>query len=164
MAWTLNSGKGEHTVWAEMRSGGTTVVSSDRIYLTVGSPVLGDLPDSLHFTYSMIEERLIPTAHRVELQNVGNEDTLTWMVAQEGDWYTVTPLSGTTPASLWIVPGTFDTDTVGVYTGAVTVVVSDPPNTEGSPQRIELTLQVIDRPFRYSYLPLVLRGYAPSQP
>ena len=164
MAWILNSGRGEHIVWAEMRSGGTTVVSSDGIYLTVGPPVLGDLPDSLHFAYSIVEERLIPTASHVELKNVGNEDALTWTVTQEGDWYTVTPLSGATPASLWIIPSTFSKDTVGVYTGAVTVMVSDPPDAEGSPQRIDLRLQVIDGPFRYGYLPLLLRSHVPFQP
>lgn len=57
--WTLDSGRGEHTVWAEMRSGSQTASSNDSIYLdvvdippgsvTVSGPVTGLVQDSHTF-------------------------------------------------------------------------------------------------------------------
>jgi uncharacterized protein YkwD len=157
MAWTLSSGRGEHVVSAEMRTGSQTATSSDTIYLDASPPVLGDLPDALQFTYSRASGQLLPASYRVMPENVGSDDALTWAVTVEGTWYQAAPPGGTTPESFWITPTDFSTDTVATYSGAVTVTVLDPPDTEGSPQRIELALRVVDTPFLSVYLPLVVR-------
>jgi uncharacterized protein YkwD len=162
MDWTLNSGRGEHTVWAEMRDGSRTASSSDTIYLLSSPPTLGGLPGTLRFSYNMASGQLRPPAWQVTPANVGDDAPLDWTVTTEGNWFQAAPLSGTTPGSFWITPDGFDTSTVATYSGAVTVTVVDPPETEGSPQRIEVTLQVIDAPFAV-YLPLAARNEAPGQ-
>jgi hypothetical protein len=162
--WTLSNGRGEHTAWAEMRSGGHTTVSSDTIYLT-SAPALGNLPETLSFTYSIPDGRLLPVAHRATPLNVGDDKPLTWGITTGGDWFTAAPLDGTTPASFWITPTTFGTETVATYTGAVTVTVVDPAGTENSPHRIDLTLQIVNTPLSTVHLPLIVHNYTlPSWP
>jgi subtilisin family serine protease/uncharacterized protein YkwD len=163
LSWTLNVGVGEHAVGAEMRSGGTTAASSDTIYLTK-SPALGNLPGAVHFTYSIPDQELLPAAHRITPLNVGNSELVTWTLSIGGDRFTAGPLDGVTPASFWITPTTFSTDTIAAYTGAVTVTVVDPAGTLGSPQRIDVTLQVTTTPLSRVYLALVARNYAPPLP
>ena len=119
-------------------------------------PALGNLPDVLHFMYSIPDEQLIPAAYQVTPLNVGNDDSLTWSLTRVGDWFTVAPTEGTTPTSFWITPTTFETGTVASHTGTVTVTVVSPTGVDGSPHRIDLTLQVFNAPFAYSYLPLIL--------
>jgi hypothetical protein len=158
--WTLAAGLGEHTVWAEMRAGDQMASSSDTIEV-VASPSLDGLPDAVRFTYSIPDGRLLPASSQVTPRNGGNDDLLTWSLNAVGEWFTVSPLSGATPDPFWIAPTTFDTGVVGTYAGAVTVTVTHVVGVEGSPHRIDLTLQVIDAPFHDLYLPLVSRGYAP---
>jgi hypothetical protein len=155
LSWMLNSGRGEHTVWAEMRDGSRTAASSDTIYLLSSPPILGGLPAALHLTYNMASGQLLPPAWQVTPANVGDDAVLDWVITTEGSWLQAAPSSGTTPGSLWITPVSFDSETAATYTGAVTVTVVNPPDTEGSPQRIEVTLQVIDAPFAV-YLPVTL--------
>jgi len=155
--WTLGGGVGEHTVWAEMRTGGDTTVSSDDIYLT-RAPALGNLPNTLSFLYSIPDQRLVPAVHQTTPLNVGDDDTLTWSLTHAGDWFIVAPTGGATPASFWITPTTFETGAVATHTGAVTVTVVTPAGTEGSPHQTNLTLQVVNTPLSYVYLPLILDG------
>ena len=49
------------------------------------------------------------------------------------------------------------TNTPGTYTGSITVTVTDPTETLGSPHRIDLTLRVINTPLYDVYLPLISR-------
>jgi hypothetical protein len=111
-------------------------------------PALGGLPDSVAFTYTMDDQSLQPAWATLTPANVGTADALTWAVSKSGSWFSMTPSSGTTPASFDIVPSTssFDTNTVGTYTGQVTVTVTDPSNTEGSPHQIDVTLHVVRLP------------------
>ncbi len=44
LTWTLSGASGEQTVWAEMRSGGQRVVSSDSIYFTGSAPTPSPTP------------------------------------------------------------------------------------------------------------------------
>jgi uncharacterized protein YkwD len=157
MDWTLQSVGGERTVHAEMRTGSESATSSDTIYLNAALPALGNLPDELLFAYSIADMALSPASHTATPLNVGNDEALTWTLSQEGTWFAVTPSGGTTPASFEITPTDFDTGTVGVYSGAVIVTVTDPPGTAGSPHRIDLTLRVVEGPFRYIFLPLIQR-------
>ena len=64
-------------------------------------------------------------------------------------------MSGSAGDSFQIAPAGFDRGTVGTYTGAVTVAVDALDGVPGSPQRIDLTLQVIDAPLEAVYLPLI---------
>ncbi len=74
-----------------------------------------------------------------------------------GTWFIASPSSGTSPQSFQITPGGFATGTPVTYTGSLTVTVSNPPGTTGSPHRIDLTLRVIDAPLDQVYLPAILR-------
>ena len=157
MNWRLYWSQGERTVWVEMRNGSGSTISSDTIYLTTGSPALGNLPDALAFTYSMNEGRLVPPSHELRPQNVGSDDPLSWTTSSDGTWFAVDPVEGATPGSFLITPTTFDTGSPGTYSGSVTVTVLDPAGTGSSPHQIDLNLQVMEGPFFYSYLPLISR-------
>ncbi len=158
LAWTLSNGVGPHTVTAELKTGSTVMTSSDTIILSQASvPQLGKLPDTLTFLYSIPQAKLTPATVTLTPTAVGTLDPLTWMLTQTGTWFSVAPVSGTSPQAFQITPGGFVTDTPAVYTGVITVTVSDPPGTIGSPQRIDLTLRVIDTPLSVIYLPLVRR-------
>ena len=158
LTWTLRSGAGTHTVTAELKTGSTVVTSSDTIYLNQTSvPQLGNLPAVLTFTYSIPQARFTPIIVTLVPTNVATSDPLIWTLTQTGTWFSTTPSSGTSPQSFQIAVGGFAPDTPGVYTGGITVTVSDPPGTIDSPHGIDLTLYVIDTPFSEIYLPLVSR-------
>ncbi len=151
--WTLPCGVGQHTVQAEMRAGGQTATSSDTIVLAA-SPMLGGLPDEIHFVYSIPEGRLLPAAVQVAPRNVGNGDPFTWRATPEGEWFQVSSQRGGGADSFRITPTAYNTGAVGTYTGAVMVTADDPPSMAGSPQRIELTLRVVNTTFETVYLPV----------
>jgi uncharacterized protein YkwD len=158
VAWIINNGVGTHTVSAELKNGSTVVTSNDTIYLSTASvPQLGDLPDALIFLYSIPQSRLTPATVTLTPSEVTMNDPITWTLTQTGIWFSALPTSGTSPQSFQITPGSFVTTTAAVYTGAITVTVSNPPGTIGSPHRIDLTLRVIDTPLYDVYLPLTRR-------
>lgn len=151
--WTLANGKGDHTVTAEVRSGSTTVTTSDSIYLTTG-PTLGNIPSALAFVYSQPEQAiLLPTQVVVPLDTGGA--SLDWSLTTEGTWFSVVPTTGTSPSSFTITPTTFGKGMVATYTGAITVTVTNPADAANSPQRINLTLQVTNASFPRFNFPLV---------
>lgn len=153
-AWTLANGKGDHTVTAEVRSGGTTVTTSDSIYLTTG-PTLGNISSALLFVYSQPEQAmLLPTQVVVPL-DTGGGASLDWSLTTEGTWFSVAPTTGTSPSSFTITPTTFAKGTVATYTGAITVTATNPADAANSPQRINLTLQVTSATFPRFNFPLV---------
>lgn len=117
---------------------------------------LGGLPGEVTFFYSIADDQFMPSAYQGMPLNVGNEEILTWSLTSEGEWFTVTPGSGSTPATFSITPTTLDDPTPGQVTGAVTVTVTDPPEVEGSPHRLDVTLGVFDSPLQ-TYLPLTSR-------
>ena len=128
-------------------------------------PTLGNIPDTLLFSYSIPGGQLLPTTHQVTPLNVGGDTPLTWTITTDGDWFTATPQNGITPGPFWITPTAFDTGTVTTYTGAVTATVVAPEGTENSPHRIDLALRVVNTPLVSIHFPLVLRNSAqPSQP
>ncbi len=161
-SWELPKREGEHTVWAELRDGEATTVSSDTIRLNqVFTPTLGGLPDALSFMYSISDTQLLPAAHLLTPQNVGSDEALTWTLDAQGTWFEVQPAGGATPASFAITPTVFSTSTITTYTGLVTVTAVAPTGVEQSPRRIDLTLRVVSEPFSRIYLPLAARNYAP---
>jgi hypothetical protein len=127
----------------------------------VSPPALGNLPEAISFTYSTSEQRLLPTARQLALENVGNNDPLTWTVTITGTWFSVSPETGTTPQSLQVTPTDFVTDTASTYTGAIGVEVIDPSGGSGSPQTIQVSLQVMDLNVKDVYLPFVTKAYHP---
>ena len=126
------------------------------------TPILGGIPDVLTFTYSIPDQQLLPAAHRVTPLNVGNDDVFTWTVSTQGGWLAVDRLTGATLASFRITPAVFGTNVAAFYTAVVTVTVIEPLDTENSPHRINLNLEVIDTSLNYAYLPLALRSYTRS--
>lgn len=122
---------------------------------------LGGMPGALSFTYSIPDQQFLPAAQRVTPLNVGSHDPLTWTVTARGGWFTAAPLAGVTPASFWITPSIFGTGMTAFYTGFITVTVTDPAHTPGSPHRIDLSLHIASTSLHHVYLPLALRNYAP---
>jgi len=158
VAWTISNGVGTHTVTAELKTGNTVISSSDTIYLTVASvPQLGNLPDTLTFLYSIPQSQITPANVSFTPVEVSMNDPITWTLTRTGTWFSALPTSSTSPLSFQIIPGSFVTTTPDIFTGTITVTVSDPPGTIGSPHRIDLTLHVIDTPLYDVFLPLVQR-------
>jgi uncharacterized protein YkwD len=155
VAWIIANGVGTHTATAELKSGSTVIASSDAIYLSQADPELGDLPDTLTFLYSTVQSRLTPDNVTLSPIDIGTHRPLTWTLTQTGAWFNVAPAAGTSPQAFQITPGGFITNTPITYTGSITVTVTDPIETLGSPQRIDLTLRVIDTPLYDIYLPLI---------
>jgi uncharacterized protein YkwD len=159
MSWTLGTGRGEHTVWAEMRKSGQSASSSDAIYLDVSLPSLDNLPDAIRFTYSIPDQRLVPASAQVTPRNESSDDPLAWHITSAGSWFGVSPLDGTTPGSFWVTPAGFGTGTEATYTGLVTVTATSPADVQGSPQAIDVMLRVVDAPIVDVYLPLVYKNH-----
>jgi hypothetical protein len=118
---------------------------------------LGNLPDTLAFLYSIPQSRLTPAGIALTPIDVNTHDPITWTLTKTGSWLNVAPASGTWPQAFQITPGGFITSTPVTYTGSVTLTVTDPAETLGSPQRIDLILRVIDTPLHDVYLPLIER-------
>ncbi len=158
--WTLPDVPGLHTVWAELRNGSSTTVTSDTI--TLVRPALDPLPAQVSFAYALDRASFIPATATLTLTNSSTADVLTWEVATQGDWFTVAPLSGTTPAQLVITPRLPVTPTVGRYSGALTVTVTAPVTASRRVQTVALRLDISPTyPPSSLYLPLVLRQYPP---
>jgi hypothetical protein len=155
--WQLTGPIGDHTVSVELRNGSQTYTTSDTIYLSVAAPVptLGNLPASSTFLYSIADQQLYPPSLLLTPQNVGTNDPLTWTVTPGETWYEVTPLSGSTPATILLTPTTFLTDTVGTYTGSLTITVTNPPETLNASHVVHLTLKVISGPIQFIHLPVI---------
>ena len=156
-SWMLGGGVGVHSVTAELRKSGETATSSDTINLTNddGSPVLGGLPEEVHFMYSLSDQRFAPASFHATPRNLGGPETLTWTVTISGTWFTVTPLQGTTPGDFDITPLPVTGDTPDTYTGALTLTAASPTNAsvQGSPATITVTMEVLDGSLYLVYLP-----------
>jgi hypothetical protein len=158
LTWTMANGVGGHTVTAELKKDTTVMTSGDAIFLSQASaPQLGNLPDQVAFLYSIPQARLIPANVTLTPADVSTFSPLTWTLTQVGAWFSSTPSSGISPQSFQITPGVFATGAPAIYTGSLTVTVSDPAETLGSPHRIGLTLRVIDTPLYEVYLPQLSR-------
>lgn len=155
MDWQLPNRAGEHTVSAEMRDSSQTASSSDTILLNItAAPELGGLPDKLSFTYSIPDGKIIPQAVQVTPLNSGDQTPLSWEATTAGSWFTAAPVRGTTPESIVITATDFPTNTADTYSGWITVTVTSPASTAGSPHTIALSLDVIDSPIQRIYIPL----------
>jgi uncharacterized protein YkwD len=159
LKWELGCGAGLHTVSVEMRNAARTTSSSDSIKLSQNdcTPTLGDLPDELSFSYSIADQALFPQQMEIQLLNINGSQPLSWTVGTQGDWFSMQPQSGTTPATLCVTPGDFDDEVPGVYTGTMTITVTGTSGTAGSPKVINLRLAVYAGSTRHMYLPYLTR-------
>ncbi len=150
---------GRYTGTLTVTAGSGVLNGIQRITVTVDvvEPRLGNLPPALTFTYFISETYLLPAAHSVEVRNAGSDDVLHWTAAKSGDWFTLSPSSGTTPQTLWMTPTTFVTTTLGEYTGRITITVTSPSGTANPVQSTALALRVIGARAWGSNLPCVLR-------
>lgn len=158
IAWTLPQTKGMHTVTVEMRNSNSSTTSSDTIYLSRDYlATLGNLPATGAFIYSIPEGQFMPERLVLSPQNATSDATLVWTVTQSGNWFTLDSTSGSTPDTFILTPYLSNPPVAGTYTGNITVTVTQPLNTQNSPQSINLTLHVIESPIRRIYLPLLCR-------
>lgn len=144
LAWELPKVTGEHTVWVELRNSTQTTTSSDSIYSTWAPPpvTLNVTPTTVAFVYDAVTGSLTPPTRVVTLTNNTTADVIAWSLATQGNWFTATPANGTTPGTFTIAPTTFMTQSSALYTGAVTVTATAPPETVNAVQRVNVTLDV----------------------
>jgi uncharacterized protein YkwD len=159
LSWELNNGAGEHTVWAEMRSGTRTAASNDSILLTeaASSASLGNLPANVNFIYSIADGELYPPLSSIVPLNTGNNEVLEWTTSLNGSWFQVSPNSGVTPQAISIIPLDFLTASPGSYQNTLTVTVSNPSDVLDSPQTIQLSLLVTNQPVKLLFIPVAVR-------
>lgn len=151
--WTISPGSGEHTVQVELRDGNQTATSKDNISLTSDDPVLGNIPESLTFIYSIPDKRLYPPFLALTPTNIGNGDPLSWQVTKEGSFFTVNPGQGSSPESIRITPKEVSTAKSGTKTGKITVTVNTPNGVEGSPHNTKITLVVSEDKLFQVFMP-----------
>lgn len=154
--WTLNPGVGDHTVTAELTAGSQSATTSDTINLTKDpTPRLGALPESIGFIYSLADHKFAPPSLSLSPVDQSAGNTLTWTVTSQGNWFSVQPATGASPANLTITPTQADTFQPGVYAGSLTVTVTSPASTLNSPHATQLTLVVVAGPLQNEYLPII---------
>jgi uncharacterized protein YkwD len=138
-----------------------TVSAVQRIALTldVQLPALGGLPDVVTLTYSLPSQQLLPSFWTLTPRNVGSDHLLSWRVVTDAPWAEVVPQVGTTPQGFTVTATGFPTASPALYTGALTVTVESPTGISGSPHRVRLALNVVDRELSRAFLPLVFRNH-----
>ncbi len=114
----------------------------EHIFQKDRSPKLGGLPANLAFTYSTASQASTPTQHALTPVDLNASSSLTWQATTDAPWLHITPSTGVTPESLSVQPQNLAGMADGVYTGALTITVTDPPGTQNSPQTIPVTLDV----------------------
>jgi uncharacterized protein YkwD len=155
LPWTLSGCNGTKSVTAELKNTTSTVTSTDSINLAVNPAlVLGNLPDTLKFIYSIPDQRLSPPLGAFIPQNNGDGCAMPYSVSAFGSWFSLSATSGTTPAPFTVTPTGFDTANPGVYTGSITVTVA---GANGSPHSTSLSLDVVDWTVLQTFLPVVTR-------
>lgn len=127
-------------------------------YLRTGQAAnrLGDIPKQVTFFYDLQQQRLSPAQVQVTPKNIGTGQILHWTAEPGGTWVSVSPIKGDTPSSLTITPLNYAQLSPASYAGSVTLTVTDPPDTGGSPTQIPLTLRVVERLYPV-YFPLIIR-------
>ncbi len=155
LPWTLSGCNGSKSITAELKNTTSTVTSTDTITLAVNpAQVLGNLPDTLKFVYSIPDQRLIPPVGTFIPQNNGDGCAMPYTVSAAGSWFSLSATRGSTPAPFSVTPTGFDTATPDVYTGSITVTVT---GANGSPHSTSLSLEVVDWTVLETFLPVVTR-------
>ncbi len=154
--WTLSSGNGPKTVYAELRNGADVRGVSDTILLNspVVEPLIGLSPGSM--TVLRVVGDVNPQQEALQISNGGTE-LLTWSIAEQpaAAWLSFAPGSGSTgggQASTVLV--TVNPQGLGV--GQYTTQLQVSGNATNSPQTVSVTLVVAEELYA-AYLPLLLR-------
>lgn len=158
VAWELPLQNGEHTVSVEMRDGAATASSQDTIVLNgyEAEPQLNDLPDKITFTYDVATGKVFPSNIHLTPENVGSMDALVWDIDSQGAWFSVSPGSGVSPESFTISPDLSVPHPDGAQEGSVTLVVTSPADTVGSPHQITVSMLVVSGTLQSVYIPLLI--------
>jgi len=114
----------------------------EHIFLKDSQPTLGPLPTSLAFTYSTAAQSPTPAQHILTPENVSTDDPLTWQATTDVNWLRVTPITGTAPQTLSVLPQNLGELADGSYSGTVTLTITAPPDTQNGQQTIPVTLDV----------------------
>ncbi|MGW8249923.1 MAG: CAP domain-containing protein, partial [Anaerolineales bacterium] len=106
--WQLPMISGEQRVSVEMRDANTSTTSSDTIMLSAApaEPVLGNLPDTITFTYSLQSGEFVPKFVEQTPLNTGNLEPLDWEITDFSPSLAISPIAGTTPQAFVITPST----------------------------------------------------------
>ncbi len=113
-----------------------------------GTVIIGDPPpppefvlsDNL-FEFDAFEGGSNPTPQVLEILNGGGQ-TLNWTATWDATWLDISPLSGTAPSNVSIIP---DISTLSAGSYADTVIFAD-PNATNSPETVFVNLEVIVPP------------------
>jgi uncharacterized protein YkwD len=148
--WTLEVRSGLRTVYAEMRSGNLMAASEDTIFLYG----LEGVANELHFHYALEDGDLLPAAFILQPNLGGEAPDFTWVIEQEGSWFSASPSEGGEGTELSILPADPSSIPPGAYTGALTVTVTNPGEVANSPWTMLVSLHVLES-FETIYLPVV---------
>ena len=119
-------------------------------------PQLSDLPDQVTFIYDTAAGKVIPASIRITPENIGSTDALLWAVSYQSGWFSVSPDSGVSPESFTLSPNLPVSMIESPMTGVVTLVVTSPADTAGSPHQIDVSMDVVNGILRSVYIPLVI--------
>lgn len=156
--WQLDNTAGLQSVTVELRNGGSTVSSVDKIYVDIPMvPELGDLPDDICFLYSRATGELVPSSQRLTPANLTTGDTLAWQLATQGSFFNSSVTSGITPQSFTVTANNVSNYSAGDYNGSITVSVTNINNVTGAPHPVTVHLAVTNAPLEKVFLPLVTR-------
>lgn len=124
---------------------------------TLAAAALGDLPGNLVFHYSIPDQKMVPSYMEITLTNVGSSDTISWLLDQEGTFFSATPGNGITPTSIRITPDNFNQNKVATFSGSITIDATAPDTVEGAPHTSQVTLNMVNTQFHQVFLPGIHR-------
>jgi uncharacterized protein YkwD len=158
LTWNLRWIKGDRTVTVELKKAdGSTTTSADNIYLTNGA-TLSVLPSSIAFIYDQSTAQYHPSLVKLQPQNSGGTYVLAWTAVGSDAWIALSQPGGVTPGGTTQVSiAGLDTSTPGMFSGSVSVTVSDPAGTLNSPAVIPVQVTVVADLSQRVFLPMVLR-------
>ena len=159
--WTLACDNGLKTVYAKIRNSyGTvrgpvsdtiTLAASDLYHLAVSN-------STVTFLYGQDTGQLIPSELRLTVSNTGVGCSLPWTAegaVENGDWLTLSPSSGDNGSTLTVQASGFDTTTVSVHHGVITLTASIASN---SPLTVPVQVFVTEHVYQ-TFLPVVTKTY-----
>jgi uncharacterized protein YkwD len=155
LTWNLPMSNGEHLVTAEMRNGEASATSQDTIVLTgmTMMPEIGNIPDIITFTYSLIDQQFIPESTAAIPMNVGSSDPLQWQITTDSLSIVVSPTQGLTPDVFSIVPIEPTTLPKVVDTNTITVTAETAEGMLCEPFVFSVIINVTDGVIHKLYLP-----------
>jgi hypothetical protein len=165
MAGSASGGGISHTTgWSALPSlavteNGTPYVTwselglPDQIFVRQGPPALGATPTALLFLAEV--GAADPTPQHIAVGSTGDVITWTATVSPTVGWLDVTPMAGTTPAT---ITATVTISGLAVDHYTAQIVVDGGEEVLDSPQAADVRLIVAEEIHR-SYLPVVLRGH-----